>query len=356
MKTRSNLDLPIEASEWAQLIIDWFLENQRDLPWRRNPDPYWVWLSEVMLQQTQVKTVLPYFEKFIAAYPTVEDLAEAGEAEVLDLWTGLGYYRRARNLHKAAQIICRDFGGSLPRQIDDLLSLPGIGRYSAGAVLSIAYGQPQPVLDGNVKRVLSRYGAVQKPVPDLAFWKLLSEAVVLPSVARQISALNQGLMELGALVCTPRRPDCLSCPLRYSCRGHRLGIASALPKPKPRRKIVKETHTVIVIVRNHHFLMRRNEHGPFLKGFWEFPRLPGRFESSRTLIRKLDSELGLNVRLQTRVVEVKHQITFRRLTFVAVGAVLSSDPCDPRWKWLLRNQRRHPMSAYVRKVLSSDWE
>ncbi len=353
MRTTSKLALPVEPAQWAQAVIDWFLANQRDLPWRRDPDPYRVWLSEVMLQQTQVKTMLPYFEKFVATYPSLEKLAEADEDEVLDLWAGLGYYRRARNLHAAARVVCRDLGGHFPENFDELLRLPGVGRYSAGAILSIACGQPHPVLDGNVKRVLARCMALREPVPDSALWKLLDEIVTLPNVAGAIAAFNQGLMEMGAVICTPRGPECRSCPLESSCRAHRLGLESDLPVSRERRKAIEETHTVIVISREDRYLMHRNENGPFLRGFWEFPRLPGRFESEYVLAGELERALGLNVRVGSRIAEIRHQITFRRLTFVAVGGVLSRDPSDSCWRWLVPGQKRHPMSAYVKKVLAA---
>lgn len=334
-------------------MIDWFILNQRDLPWRHGTDPYRVWLSEIMLQQTQVKTALPYYERFLAAYPTVEDLAAADETEVLDLWAGLGYYRRARNLHKAAGIVSRDFGGKFPCRLDDLLRLPGVGRYSAGAILSIGYGEPFAVLDGNVRRVLSRYLAVREPLPDSAFWKLLDEVVGLPAVSERISEFNQGLMELGAIVCTPANPRCAVCPLEESCSARRLGLESALPVSRPRRQPVEETYTVVVIGRQGRYLMHRNDEGPFLRGFWEFPRLVGRFESKRSLVRKLRKEYGLSVELRKIIGEVRHQITFRKLTFVAIGAVLCETPSDSRWKWLTPLQKGHPMSAYVRKVLAA---
>jgi A/G-specific adenine glycosylase len=350
-----KLVLPIEPAQWAQSIIEWFRANRRDLPWRRDPDPYKVWLSEVMLQQTQVKTVIPYFEKFIATYPSLQDLAKADEDEVLDLWAGLGYYRRARNLHAAARVMCREFGGRFPETFEELLSLPGIGRYSAGAILSIARGQPHPVLDGNVKRVLSRCLALREPVPDSALWHLLAEVVALPDVAGAISAFNQGLMELGAVICTPKGPDCGSCPVASSCGAHRLGVESDLPVSRGRTRAIEETYTVTVIVREGRYLMHRNDRGPFLRGFWEFPRLRGRFESAGALSEKLEQEFDLGVRPGKRIAEIRHQITFRRLTFVAVGATLSRDPADPRWRWLCPGQQRHPMSAYVRKVFAAGW-
>lgn len=349
----SPLELPNDASRWAKQVIDWFIRHQRDLPWRSDPDPYLVWLSEIMLQQTQVKTMLPYFERFIATYPTVEDLAAAEEAEVLDLWAGLGYYRRARNLHKAARVVCRDFQGEFPRGLEDLLRLPGVGRYSAGAILSIAYGLPHPVLDGNVKRVLSRYLAVQEPLADSAFWKLLDQTVAIPMVAANVSAFNQGLMELGATVCTPNRPRCPACPLKNSCRAHQLGLETRLPPPRRRRETVEQVFTVVVIADAGKYLMQRNEQGLFLRGFWEFPRLAGLYASHRALRLQLQAEFGLSVSPEERIAEIRHQITFRRLRFVAIRAVLREAPSDARWTWLAPLQKGYPMSAYVRKVLAS---
>ena len=353
MTRPSKLEPPIEHSLWSRELIDWFDRNQRDLPWRRAPDPYRVWLSEIMLQQTQVKTMLPYFERFISAYPSVADLADADETEVLDLWAGLGYYRRARNLHRTAQIVARDFDGKFPDRLEDLMQLPGIGRYSASAILSIARGQPYPVLDGNVRRVLSRYLAVEGALSDGPFWAFLEEAVAVPAVAVRISDFNQGLMELGAIVCTPRNPICPDCPIRDSCVARRKGLESELPAARTRRKPIEETHTVVVITRRGRYLMHCNDRGPFLKGLWEFPRLVGRFESNRALARGLMEEFGLCARVEGPITRIRHQITFRKLTFIAVGAVLHEDPPDPRWEWVAPQERGRPMSAYVRKVLAA---
>ncbi|MFZ0427145.1 MAG: A/G-specific adenine glycosylase [Acidobacteriota bacterium] len=353
MRPSPRLEPPTDPAQWARRVIDWFDRNQRDLPWRRRPDPYRIWLSEVMLQQTQVQTVLPYYEKFLAAYPSVQELAAADEAEVLDLWAGLGYYSRARNLHRTARIVSRDRGGMFPDRLDELLRLPGIGRYSAGAILSIALGKPCAVLDGNVKRVLARLLALREAVPDSSLWRLLEETVILPEVADRISAFNQGLMELGAVVCTPQNPDCSVCPLTDWCRARQLGLESSLPRPRPRRKSVTEAYTVLVVKRGERLLMARNEDGPFLKGFWEFPRLAGRFEPTQTLAGSVQAQLGLSVGVETILGEVRHQITFRKLVFRAIGAVLLDEPQDDRWKWLIPGEKGCPASAYVRKVMAA---
>jgi A/G-specific adenine glycosylase len=221
------------SPEIATRLAAWFLDHQRPLPWRRGYDPYRVWISEIMLQQTQVDAVLPYFARFMGAFPSLEALASAKEQQVLGLWSGLGYYSRARNLLAAARVVARDHAGELPGDYDALRDLPGIGRYTAGAILSIAFNKPYPIVDGNVRRVLSRvHGWPEAPAERL--WEAAA-ALVLRAEPRLV---NQGLMELGATVCSFRAPRCLSCPIQTDCSAFKTGRQAEIPQP--RRRLVED--------------------------------------------------------------------------------------------------------------------
>ena len=221
-------------------LLRWFSQSARDLPWRRTRDPYAIWVSEIMLQQTQVKTVIPYWERWMRELPTVKSLADAKPAKIHKLWEGLGYYTRVRNMQKAAQKIMVEYDGAFPRRFEDILELPGIGRYTAGAISSIAFNEPRPILDGNVMRVLTRvFGIVENPrekstneqlwllADDLA--KAAAKLNAIDSGENRCSHLNQSLMELGALICTPRNPNCPACPLRKECAALRIGRVEQIP-------------------------------------------------------------------------------------------------------------------------------
>jgi A/G-specific adenine glycosylase len=241
-----SLELPLsEKAVLAQQVVDWFRLQARNLPWRKTSDPYLIWVSEVMLQQTTVGTVIPYYQKFTARFPTMKSLAEASEQEVLKFWQGLGYYRRAKNLHRGAQMIQNELGGNFPRTREEILKVPGIGAYSAGSILSIAFRQKEAALDGNLIRVYSRLYALQDPVDDSAvlkrLWSIARSHV--PSHKRQIRDFTEGMMELGALVCRPREPLCGICPVTALCDGWRKGVAAQIPvkaKVKRRLKLAEE--------------------------------------------------------------------------------------------------------------------
>jgi len=241
-------------------LIGWFLENQRALPWRVSYDPYHVWVSEIMLQQTQVETVLPYFERWIAAFPNIDALAKAPEQDVLNLWAGLGYYSRARNLMAAAAIVARDYKGEIPADYEALRSLPGIGQYTAGAILSIAFNKPYPVVDGNVRRVLSRLYGWEDDSP-----KRLWEAADQLVHQGEPRLINQAIMELGATVCSFKAPRCLICPVQDACIANKTGMQLVIPPVKKRQATVHVQLFAVVQERDGRFLMRES------KGFWEFP-------------------------------------------------------------------------------------
>jgi A/G-specific adenine glycosylase len=251
-------------------LLTWFDQHRRDLPWRRTSDPYKIWLSEVMLQQTRVETVLPFYNRFLERFPTVEDLAGAELEEVLTLWSGLGYYRRARQLHAASRRIAE--AGAFPSTVEELLDLPGVGGYTAAAVASIAFGVVAPVMDGNVERVLSRCLALDEdPRASGGRKRLLAAAAELLDPDRPGDS-NQALMELGATLCSPRRPKCLLCPLRPGCRASLEGDPESYPLPKVKRE--SERHRLLVAVVEDGagvLLFRRPEDSPLLAGTWELP-------------------------------------------------------------------------------------
>lgn len=254
-----------------QKLLEWFDKNQRPLPWRAHYRPYEVWVSEIMLQQTQMDTVLPYFERWMKAFPTLGSLAEAEEKKVLKLWEGLGYYSRARNIHRSAKEIFEKHRGVFPSRFESILSLKGIGRYSAGAIASIAFNQERPIVDGNVFRVLSRVYAIRKPIDveknKALFWEL-QEKLIPKGQARYF---NQALMELGALVCTTQDPACALCPIRHFCKAGKKGNPEDYPVRKNRKKTVKITAAALVLENKGKFLIRLRPVGKIMGGLWEFP-------------------------------------------------------------------------------------
>ena len=259
-----------------ELLLEWYDRSARVLPWREDPTPYRVWVSEIMLQQTRVEAVKPYYQRFLEAFPTVEALAQAPTDRVLKLWEGLGYYNRARNLQKGAQAVVEQFGGRVPASFEELRSLPGVGDYTAGAIASIAFGLPVPAVDGNVLRVISRVLCRRDNILDPKVKRRMEEEIrqILP---RRVGDFNQSLMELGAMICLPGGPPkCLLCPLNQVCRGYREGVALELPvktKPKPRKK---EDRTLFLLVsrQGRLGLQRRPEQG-LLAGLWELPGAEG---------------------------------------------------------------------------------
>ncbi|MDZ7685253.1 MAG: A/G-specific adenine glycosylase [Gammaproteobacteria bacterium] len=259
--------------EFSQRLLDWFDHHGRKtLPWQQAVSPYRVWVSEIMLQQTQVTTVIPYFERFMERFPTVESLAEANEDEVLHLWTGLGYYARARNLHKAARIIAGEWQGSFPTHLDDLEALPGIGRSTAGAIVSIAGGGRAPILDGNVKRVLSRcFGIEGWPGQSAVATELWEKAEALTPHER-VAAYTQAIMDLGATVCVRSSPKCAACPFEDVCIARRDGRIAELPGKKPKKELpVRQTAMLIVHNEQGEVLLLRRPGEGLWGGLWNFP-------------------------------------------------------------------------------------
>ncbi len=342
-------DLPFAAIAWR--LIDWHNRSQRPLPWRDRPagqrDPYAVWVSETMLQQTRVETAVAYYERWMARFPTIEALAAADQQEVLKLWEGLGYYARARNLHRAAQEVAAR-QGRLPDRRADLLKLPGIGRYTAGAILSLAFGQAEPPVDGNVTRVLSRLADIDQPVGQPAtarqLWEL-ARALVEATPAGAAGTVNEALMELGATVCIPSAPRCSSCPLADLCLAARRGVQTARPIPSPRRRTPHYDVTAGVIWRGEPYLSRlliaQRPQTAMLGGLWEFPggkRQPGDEDLASCLRREIAEELGITIVVGEPITTVRHAYTHFRITLHAFHAHHSAG--EPRaigcadWRWV----------------------
>ena len=346
-----KIELRVPARIFMSRLLVWYAGARRDLPWRDQRDAYPIWVAETMLQQTRVKAALPYYERFLAAYPEVEDLARAPLEEVLSLWSGLGYYRRAENLWRAAQVICREHQGRFPRDRETALKLPGVGAYTAGAVLSQAYGLPEAILDGNVKRVLARLlcvGEVDASC-ERAFWTLLNELVKRPAIASRIRDFNQALMELGALVCTPRRPSCQVCPFAPFCEARRAGVQEELPHARKKRPAqqLRFISAVILDSRNHVLLTRAGSEA-YLRGFWEFPKIPA---AAADIAGSFRTEHRLRLRPVRRLQEVKHQVTFRRLVFTPVLCELLEPVCQhPEWRWADLERDSLPVSSYIGKI------
>jgi len=321
-------ETPNAAAFPINALLDWYRENQRELPFRPTADrpanPYHVLVSEAMAQQTQIATVVPYFHRFVEAFPTVESLAAAEEQQVLTLWQGLGYYRRARNLHAAAKMIVNDFAGQVPDTAETLLQLPGVGRYTAGAVASVAYNTPAPIVDGNVARVFARYflieDAIDKPATLKELWRLAEALVKSTDDPRD---LNQGIMELGALVCTPKSAKCLYCPLNDSCAAHTTGRVADLPVKTPRKKPIAVTHTILAIHRNGKYLFEQRPAEGLWSNMWQMPTLEN--ADASTAVAFVKTRFNLTIAEPQSVANFTHQTTHRTIRFDVARCTVEAD-------------------------------
>lgn len=267
--------IKLSPARFQKLVLKWYDRfGRRDFPWQQNKTPYRVWVSEIMLQQTQVTTVLPYFERFLTRFPDLRALAEAREDEVLHVWTGLGYYSRARNLHRSAQIIQKEWQGNFPDQLAQVESLPGIGRSTAGAILSCAFNKRAAILDGNVKRLLARFHALTDPIDDKKtldrLWKLAEEYT--PS--KRVADYSQVMMDLGATVCTPRKPRCSDCPLLSSCEAHQRGLVEQVPFKKKKARLPLRKTTFLILQNKDRILLQKRPAKGIWGGLWSLPEIP----------------------------------------------------------------------------------
>lgn len=297
-----------DYKEIVPYLLDWFDYNARILAWRQEPKPYYIWISEIMLQQTRVEAVKGYFDRFITALPDIRSLAEAEEEKLLKLWEGLGYYNRVRNLQKAARLILQEYDGELPSDYERLLMLPGIGEYTAGAIASIAYQVPVPAVDGNVLRVAKRIAGSFDDITKSKVKKELWQDLQLVMPAGRPGDFNQALMELGAMVCLPNgRPDCENCPVMHLCRAFQGDLISGIPVRPDKKERRKENHTVLIIEYENKYAIRKRAAKGLLAGLWEFPNLAGTY-SGEELKDKLES-YGINSAEIIPIGKAKHIFT-----------------------------------------------
>ncbi len=340
-------------------LLEWYAKNARELPWRSSQSPYRTWVSEIMLQQTQVDTVIPYFTAWMERFPDVETLAEATEQEVLSHWEGLGYYSRARNLHRAARIVQMEMGGKIPKTATALQKLPGIGPYSAGAIASIAFGEDAAAVDGNIRRVFSRLFNISVPARsnegEKIIWRL-AEDHLPPGKA---SAYNQALMDLGATICTQNDPVCESCPLSADCLAFKFGVQGERPVKLQRKKIPHHIVTAAVILRGGTTLLAQRHNDRLLGGLWEFPG--GTMEEqdedlSACLRREIAEELGVEISVGLPFGRYKHAYTHFKITLHAFFCDLTSgDEPQPlasqALQWvLIENLGDYPMGKVDRMI------
>jgi A/G-specific adenine glycosylase len=316
---------------FTKRLLSWYANNGRKLPWRGCADPYTIWVSEIMLQQTRVETVTPYFERWMIRFPSIQDLAAASEQEVLALWEGLGYYGRARNFRKAARIVLNEFGGEIPRDMVVLRNLPGIGRYTAGAIASIAFSQDVPTLDANLRRVFARVFNIAEPADTSAgegiLWKLAEEH--LPK--GHAGDYNQALMDLGATICLPKNPRCELCPLYKLCQARLLDIRDQRPVLKPRAIVPHYVVTAAVVRREGKVLLAKRPSNGLLGGMWEFPG--GKIEKGETLEtclkREIREELGAEIRIGLPFGIYQHAYTHFRISLHAFLCELAVGEPEP---------------------------
>lgn len=347
------MDLPLDPSEVAHQLLGWYGREGRDLPWRQTRDPYRIWLSEIMLQQTTVVAVIPYYERFLTAFPTVASLAAASLDEVLALWAGLGYYSRARNLHRTARLVV-ETGGVFPDTLEGLMALPGVGRSTAGAILSIAYDQPAPILDGNVRRVLVRLMAWREdPRSREAEKQLWRWAEALTSRDRPHD-YAQAIMDLGATVCTPQEPDCAACPLASCCVAHALGMARTLPIRRKKPPVPVRSEVTLLLQHGDALLVRQRPAEGLLGGLWEFPVVDhAAAEPVRSVAEALLTSLGRGDELK-EVGALPHAYSHFKLVSTVYAAVCTERRVAEKTGYVWRSRQALqalPLHGAHRKVL-----
>ena len=377
-------------SEYLRKLTKWFEKHQRELPWRRTRDPYAIWISESMLQQTQVATVIDYFQRFMQRFPDVTALADASESEVLAMWAGLGYYRRARQLHAAAKQIVSEHAGQFPQQLESIQRLPGIGRYTAGAIASIALGMDAPIVEANTERLYARLLKLEKPVREpesmrllwhFAQWQLSGSTPPAKSrKKRDPGVINQAVMELGALICKPVEPQCLICPLVSLCPTAAAGLQHRIPVPKPKRSFTALHHVALLAEQGGCWLLRCNPPGGWWHGLWDFPRVdvtelqlnaipsgkqrqPAAWSDTvRTKILQLaqqqlfgGSTQTVFTRLGDPALSLSHGVTRYRIALD--GATVEVDPKllngNDQWQWVAaQTESDLPLTATAKKMLT----
>ena len=323
----------MQHNYFATKVLEWYQVHKREMPWRETKDPYKIWISEIMLQQTRVDQAWPYFERFIAQFPTVFELAVADQQQVLKAWEGLGYYSRARNLHAASKMIVEDFNGKLPESYDEIIKLKGIGPYTAAAITSIAFGKPNAVVDGNVVRVITRYFGIEEDVRSSKTTKEV-QAHVDELISNEFPAdFNQGMMEIGATICKPSNPDCLNCPIQSDCIATKMAKTDTIPFKSPAKKKPHKQIGVGIIEREDgKVLIALRPENVMLGGLWEFPG--GKQEEGeniqQTVERELKEELGVEVHAYKEFMKLKHVYSHFSITLHAYSCTLISGEPKPK--------------------------
>ncbi len=338
---------------FTEPLMSWYKKNARDLPWRKTSDPYKIWISEIMLQQTTVNAVIPYYEQWMKIFPNIHSVAKAPLQKILRVWQGLGYYQRAKNIHKSSQIICKRYQGKIPQNAEALKQLPGFGPYTIGAVLSIAFDQPYPIVDANVRRVIMRQLALEgfaDIAQDPEILNFLDH--VMPLKNNRI--FNQALMEMGALICRNKEPLCLICPIKGSCRAYEKGKQEIIPTPK--KRIIQDIEAVIAIIEKDrkYFIQKRPSNG-LLADLWEFPG--GKVKKGETneqaLARELKEELGIELRSTQPMMDVQHFYTQFRVHLNVWHCQPKSYPQEDKiHKWVSLNDLiKYPMPSGSAKIV-----
>jgi len=330
-----------DPSEFQQLLLEWFDKEFRDLPWRQTRDPYLIWISEIMLQQTQVVTVIPYFQRFITRFPTIHDLAAADVSQVLKSWEGLGYYARARNLHQAARVIVREHAGQFPSTFAEVKGLPGIGNYTAAAILSIVWGIAIPAIDGNVIRILSRLFAIEEDYKSKEALELYRQKAEQLLNEQRPGDHNQAMMELGAVLCSPRKPKCSICPVVKFCQANLRGNPAAFPVKNIKKIRPHHPIAVGIVWKNGTVLIDRRPEKGLLGGLWEFPggKVQPNESIEQAVVREIKEELDIEVRVISHFMTLDHAYTHFSITlYVYLCEFVSGTPravhCT-EWRWVL---------------------
>jgi A/G-specific adenine glycosylase len=340
-------------------MLEWFRAHQRDLPWRASRDPYRIWVAEVMLQQTRIAAVMPYYQRFLDRFSDVRSLGRAREAEVLKLWSGLGYYSRARNLHQAAKQIVAKHDAQFPHELDHALDLPGIGVYTAAAVLSIAYDVPLAVLDGNVARVLARITAIRGDLRASKTWTLLTATASGLLVQDSASDWNQSLMELGEVICTPQSPHCGICPVRRWCQAHALGLQNEIPAARRKRAAIKVKIAAAILLDPQGRTLLVQDPGAhdevLFSRMWQFPALEVKQQPKESLAAHLHSISATNGTLTLEALPaVRHGVTFRNIALLPFLAYVPELPKLPRTRIIpLDDISKLPISSATRKIAAA---
>jgi A/G-specific adenine glycosylase len=351
---KANLS-PSHLKLFQKRLLRWFRAHKRDLPWRASHDPYRVWIAEVMLQQTRIAAVMPYYQRFLQRFPNLRSLARAPLTEVLKLWSGLGYYSRARNLHRAGRIIVAEHSGKFPRDLDSALRLPGIGQYTAAAVLSIAYDVPLAVLDGNVARVLARLLAIHGDLREPRRWRELAKTAQNWLACNSPGDWNQSLMELGETICTPVNPRCEICPVSKWCRAYKLGLTDRIPSPRAKRAAVRIRIAAAILrdPRGRTLLVKdpgAHDHVLFSR-MWQFPAMEVARHARAELEKHLRCTLGINRVSLEELPTARHGVTFRNITLLPFLARVKRLPKLARTRILaLENLSHLPVSSATRKI------